>query len=194
VVDPSEQQILRYSPAQDGSGYPGTASGYMTTPQDVSRVTSMYIDGEVYLADAGIVGRFVSGRSSSWGPEDLPDALLRPAPVYRLLASPGSRGEGTMYGYDPGSDRFVAFEKSSGKYLAQYRIAEGGPDWADMRGFFIVNRASGQAPLLYWAEADRIGVATLVDVSELPSPSATPAASPSVKPSGKPTAKPTPKP
>ena len=27
VIDPSEQQILRYSPAQDGSGYPANASG-----------------------------------------------------------------------------------------------------------------------------------------------------------------------
>jgi hypothetical protein len=60
VVDPSEQQILRYSPAQDGSGYPAAASGYLTTPQDVSAVTSMYIDGEVYLADGGIAERFVA--------------------------------------------------------------------------------------------------------------------------------------
>jgi hypothetical protein len=52
VLDPSEQQILRYSPAQDGSGYPAAGSGYLTTPQDVSRVTSIYIDGEVYLRTA----------------------------------------------------------------------------------------------------------------------------------------------
>ena len=79
VLDPSEQQILRYSPAQDGSGYPAAASGYLTTPQDVSRVTSMYIDGEVYLADGGIVERFVSGRGGDWSPEAPPDELLRPA-------------------------------------------------------------------------------------------------------------------
>ncbi len=94
VLDPSEQQILRYSPAQDGSGYPAPASGYLTTPQDVSAVTSMYIDGEVYLADGGVIERFVSGRSGDWSPEAPPDDLLRPAPAYRVITSPGTRGEG----------------------------------------------------------------------------------------------------
>ncbi len=198
VVDPSEQQILRYSPAQDGSGYPGVGSGYLTTPQDVSKVTSMYIDGEVYVADAGVVERFISGQGSGWGPDDPPDKLLRPVPAYTYIDSPGARGEGTMYGYDPGSDRIVAFDKGNGKYVAQYRIAAGGPDWADLRGFFVVNRAAGQAPVIYWINADRIGSAVLQDVSALasPSPSASPAPSPkgSPKPSAKPRATATPAP
>jgi len=192
VLDPSEQQILRYSPAQDGSGYPSAASGYLTTPQDVSRVTSMYIDGEVYLADAGVVERFVSGRGGDWGPEAPPDELLRPAPAYLLITSPGTRGEGTMYAYDPGSDRILAFDKASGKYQAQYRIADGGPDWADVRSLFVLNRANGQAPVVYWIDAQRIGVATLLDVSALPTPA--PSGSPGVLPagSGEPTAEPEP--
>jgi hypothetical protein len=192
VLDPSEQQILRYSPAQDGSGYPSAASGYLTTPQDVSRVTSMYIDGEVYLADAGVVERFVSGRGGDWGPEAPPDELLRPAPAYLLITSPGTRGEGTMYAYDPGSDRILAFDKASGKYQAQYRIADGGPEWADVRSLFVLNRANGQAPVVYWIDAQRIGVATLLDVSALPTPA--PSGSPGVLPagSGEPTAEPEP--
>ncbi|MFH1475772.1 MAG: hypothetical protein ABIG85_07940 [Chloroflexota bacterium] len=196
VLDPSEQQILRYSPAQDGSGYPGAGSGYLTTPQDVSRVTSVYIDGEVYLADGGIVERFVSGRGGTWGPEEPPDVLLRPLPTYRIIASPGMRGEGTIYGYDPGSDRIVAFDKATGKYQAQFRIAADGPDWADVRGFFVVNRANGQAPVVYWIDKQRIGVATLQDVSVLPTPSAAPSRSPGASPAGstkpKPSATPAP--
>jgi len=194
VLDPSEQQILRYSPAQDGSGYPGVGSGYLTTPQDVSRVSSMYIDGEVYLADGGIVERFVSGRGGDWGPDEPPDALLRPLPTYRLVASPGTRGEGTLYGYDPGSDRILAFDKASGKYQTQFRIAEGGPDWTDVRGFFVVNRANGQAPVVYWIDEKRIGAATLQDISTLPTPSPAPSGSPNASPAGsaKPTAKPKP--
>jgi hypothetical protein len=194
LLDPSEQQILRYSPAQDGSGYPGAGSGYLTTPQDVSRVTSIYIDGEVYLADGGIVERFVSGRRGDWGPDEPPDVLLRPRPAYTLITSPGTRGEGTLYGYDPGSDRIVAFDKASGRYQAQFRIADQGPDWADVRGFFVVNRASGQAPVVYWIDEQRIGAATLQDISTLPSPSPAPSGSPSASPadSGKPTAKPKP--
>lgn len=194
VLDPSEQQILRYSPAQDGSGYPGIGSGYLTTPQDVSHATSMYIDGEVYLADGGIVERFVSGRGGDWGPDDPPDVLLRPLPVYRLIASPGTRGEGTMYGYDAGSDRILAFDKASGKYQAQFRIADDGTDWSDVRGFFVVNRANGQAPVVYWIDGLRIGVATLQDISTLPSPSPASSASPNASPAGsaKPTARPKP--
>ncbi len=192
VLDPSEQQILRYTPAQDGSGYPGVGSGYLTSPQDVSRVTSMYIDGEVYLADGGIVERFVSGRGGTWGPDEPPDVLLRPLPTYRLIASPGTRGEGTLYGYDSGSDRIVAFDKASGKYQAQFRIAAGGPDWADVRGLFVVNRANGQAPVVYWIDAQRVGMAELQDISTLPTPA--PSGSPAASPSGslKPTAKPKP--
>jgi hypothetical protein len=116
-------------------------------------------------------------------------------PVYRLIASPGTRGEGTMYGYDPGSDRILAFDKASGKYQAQFRIAEGGPDWADVRGFFVVNRANGQAPVVYWIDKQRIGVATLQDVSTLPTPSPAPSGSPGSSPAGsaKPTAVPKPR-
>ncbi|HYN49142.1 MAG TPA: hypothetical protein VER83_09775 [Candidatus Nanopelagicales bacterium] len=194
VVDPSEQQILRYSPAQDGSGYPGVGSGYLTTPQDVSRATSMYIDGEVYLADGAIVERFISGRGGDWGPDAPPDVLLRPLPAYRLIASPGARGEGTMYGYDPGSDRIIAFDKATGTYQAQFRIAAGGPDWADIRSLFVVTRANGQTPVVYWINKERIGVATLQDVSTLPTPPPSPSGSPNASPGGsaKPTAKPKP--
>jgi hypothetical protein len=194
LLDPSEQQILRYSPAQDGSGYPAAGSGYLTTPQDVSRVTSIYIDGEVYLADGGIVERFVSGRSGDWRPDEPPDVLLRPRPAYTLITSPGTRGEGTLYGYDPGSDRIVAFDKASGRYQAQFRIADQGRDWADVRGFFVVNRASGQAPVVYWIDEQRVRAATLQDISTLPSPSPVPSGSPGASPAGstKPTSKPKP--
>jgi hypothetical protein len=198
VLDPSEQQILRYSPAQDGSGYPQVATGYLTTPQDVSKITSTYIDGDLYAADGGAVTRYVRGRSVSWSPDDPPDTLLRPAPKYRLITSPGESGQGVMYGYDPGSDRVIAFDKANGKYRAQYRIADGGPDWGDVRAFYVVERASGQAPLIYWIDATRLGTATLQDASELASPSASPSASPGGSPtaSPKPTKKPkaTPKP
>ena len=192
VIDPSEQQILRYSPAQDGSGYPGTGSGYLKPPQDVSAVTSMYIDGEVYLADGGLVTRYINGAGSKWGPDAPPDELLRPPPLYRYIASPGDRGEGTMYGYDPGSDRIIAFDKGNGKYIAQYRIVNGGLDWANLRGFFVVNRAAGQAPVLYWIDKEQIGSTPLQDVSTLPTPA--PSASPgtSAKPSAKPAATPKP--
>ncbi len=186
VIDPSEKQILRYAPASDGSGFPAAWTGYLTTPQDVSRVTSMYIDGDMYLADAGIVTRFVQGRSVSWRLAELPDGVVRPAPAHRLLASPGGRGEGVLYTYDPGSDRIVAFDKASGRYLEQYRIAAGGPDWADLRGFYVVARAPGQAPILYWIDDERIGTTLLQDVDAAPEPTPTPSPGPEASPTPEP--------
>lgn len=186
VIDPSEKQILRYAPASDGSGFPASPSGYLTTPQDVSQVTAMYIDGDMYLADAGVVTRYVQGRSGSWQLAALPDAVVRPAPVHRLLAGPGGRGEGTLYTFDPGSDRIVAFDKASGRYLAQYRVADGGPDWADLRAFYVVARAEGQAPILYWIDGDRIGTALLQDADTLPEPTPEPSPAPEDSPTPEP--------
>ena len=37
VIDPSEQQILRYSPAADGSGFPAQAPAWLATARDVTR-------------------------------------------------------------------------------------------------------------------------------------------------------------
>lgn len=93
-----------------------------------------------------------------------------------------------MYGYDPGSARIVAWDKASGRYQAQYRITGGGTDWADVRGFYVVPRAAGQAPLVYWIGKDRIGTAALEAAG---APAASPSASPSAPPSASP--KPAPK-
>jgi hypothetical protein len=147
----------------------------------------MAIDGDVFLASSGLVTRYVGGKSGSWAPQEPPDALLRPAPAHRLAATPDGRTEGLLYTYDPGSDRILAYDKPSGRYVAQYRIAGDGPDWADLRAFYVVNRAQGQAPLIYWIDGQRLATATLEDVSELP-PTAAPTPTP------EPTAEPTPKP
>jgi hypothetical protein len=136
VMDPSEQQILRYTMLADGSSYPAAATGYLTTPQDVTKVTSMYIDGEVYLADGGLVERFVGGRSGDWAPAPPGDNALRPIRRYTLVDSPDPRREGTLYVFDAANARVLAFDKLTGAYLAQYRPAGGSPAWADLRGFY----------------------------------------------------------
>ena len=82
VVDPSEQQILRYSPAADGSGYPAAPSGFLATAQDMDTVEGLYIDGDVYIAADGDLKRFVGGQSGGWEAELPRDELLRPAPKY----------------------------------------------------------------------------------------------------------------
>jgi hypothetical protein len=203
VMDPSQQQILRYTMLADGSSYPAAATGYLTTPQDITKVTSMYIDGEVYLADGGLVERFVGGRSGDWALATPGDDALRPTRRYTLLDSPDPRREGTLYVYDAANTRVMAFDKLTGAYLAQYRPAAGSPAWTDLRAFYVAPRSPGQAPAIFWIDGTTLGTATLQQVagaapdgspgaSPLPGGSAVPAASgsPSASPKATATKKP----
>ena len=174
VLDPSEQQLLRYTMLADGSSYPAAATGYLTTPQDVSKVTSLFIDGEVYLADGGLVERFVGGRSGDWSPAAPGDDSLRPTRRYTLISSPDPRREGTLYVYDAANGRVMAFDKLSGAYQAQYRPAGGSPAWNQVRAFYVVPRSPGQAPAIFWIDGNTLGTAVLQQV-----PGGLPGASPS---------------
>ena len=53
IVDPSEQQIRAYSPAADGSGFPAKPTPWLATARDVSKMTSTYVDGDVFAAEDG---------------------------------------------------------------------------------------------------------------------------------------------
>lgn len=179
VIDPSEQQILRYSPAADGSGFFVPASGYFTRAQDVSKITGLYIDGEVYTADGGKLARYFNGQRQGWQPQSPGDELLRPTRNFLLLDSPGARGEGIIYGLDTDSHRLIAFQKADGKFVGQYRIVGGGTDWQDVRGLYVLNRAAGQAPVAWWIDGQRLMSASLgaAGATASPSPSAPPGAS-----------------
>ena len=56
-------QILRYSPAADGNGYPAAATNWLATARDVSDMTAIYVDGDIWLAEGGNVLRLVNGKS-----------------------------------------------------------------------------------------------------------------------------------
>lgn len=166
VVDPSAKQILRYSPAADGSGFPAASTGYLATAQDVSDIDALFIDGDVYVTERGAVKRFVGGQTGSWSLDDPGDELLRPAPRFTLLASASARGTGELYAYDPASARVLAFEKADGSYKEQYRLAGGDRDWKDVRGMYVVARPNGLSPVLVWIDASRVMTAPLEAVPD----------------------------
>ena len=56
IVDPSDQQIKAYSPAADGSGFPAKPTAWLATARDVSKMTSTYVDGDIFAADFGRTG------------------------------------------------------------------------------------------------------------------------------------------
>jgi hypothetical protein len=194
IVDPSERQIMVYTPAADGHGYPGTGTGRLATARDVSTFDDMYIDGDIFVTDAGTIVRLVNGRSEGWQTSDIGDSLLRPAPSFRLIASGSPPRQGMLYGWDPVSSRVVAYQKQSGKYVEQYVLAPGPGDWSDIRGMYVQPAGDTTPAVLYWIEKGRLLSAALEAASAIPSepPSSSPSASASASPT--PSASPSKKP
>ena len=174
VVDPSSQQVLRYSPAADGGGYPAAPTKWLSSPRDVSGITSLYIDGDVWLADAGGVLRVADGNSDGWDAETPDDDVLRTTPSYRLINSAAARREGTIYAFDAANDRLIALSKVDGGYLGQYRLAEGSDAWADMRDFYVESSVEGQPDAIVWISENAIHRAVLESVTNVPASSPSP--------------------
>jgi hypothetical protein len=150
VIDPSRQQILRYSPAADGSGFPNTPNQYLTAARDVSGITSLYIDGDVWVTDGGSILRLVSGNSAGWTAAAPTDSILRTVPAYRSIASGADRRAGTIYGYDPANQRVIALSKVNGAFIAQYRLAGDAKGWSDLRGWYVEPGLEGEPDALVW--------------------------------------------
>jgi hypothetical protein len=195
IVDPSEQQIRAYSPSADGGGFPPpNPTAWLATARDVSKMTSTYVDGDLFATDAGSLVRFVAGKNEGWDAKAPKDTLLRSAPSYSIVASGSPRRAGDIYAYDRPNARIVALAKVDGAYHAQYRLASGLKDWSDLRAMYIIAGADEQPSTLVWLSRDGINQATLVAVPDTsPSQSASPAPSASAGPA-KATPKPTKKP
>ena len=178
VVDPSENQILAYSPARDGSGFPAKPTKWLADPgaRRTETMTSLHIDGDIFAVEAGGLIRFSGGRSDGWEGDPPGDTLLRETPRYTMIAGGPERHEGWLYAYDRANARIVAVDKASGEYRAQYRLAGGVSGWEDMRGFYIVPPAAADLPsTIVWVTRDSIQQAVLEAVPdvapETPAPS-----------------------
>jgi hypothetical protein len=179
IVDVSEQQVRRYSPAQDGSGFPVRPTNWLSAQRDVSGVTSMYIDGDIWLADRGAVLRFADGNSEGWEAEAPEDQVLRPAPAYRLVGSSAPAREGTIYAFDAANNRLVALSKVNGSFLGQFRLADGSDAWSDMRDFYVEASVEGQAEAIVWISRDAVHRAILESAASPPGSPAPSAETPS---------------
>ena len=199
AVDPSAQQILLYSPARDGGGFPAASIKRLAVPRDVSKVEDLYIDGDIFIADNGTIVRFVDGRAEGWQPAALQDTLLRPTLHYRRITSAADKRTGVLYAYDSANARVIAFDKAKGDYIEQYRLAGGVSGWEDLRGMYVVAAAqAGGPPTLVWATKSGVYSSVLeaapdaVPAAPSPSGSGGPATSgsPGASASGKPAASP----
>ena len=162
VIDKSRQQILAYSPSGDGGGYPIEASPWLDAERPVDKITSLYIDGDLYVANDGAIQRYRGGNGDSWQPKLPGDDVLRPAPHYTLLASSSEWRQGRIYGFDQPNGRIIAVSKVDGAYIEQYRLVGGNKALEGLRGFFVVPGADNKPATLFWISPDGLHSATLV--------------------------------
>jgi hypothetical protein len=200
IVDPSEQQIRAYSPAADGSGFPAKYTPWLSTARDVSKMTSTYVNGDIYVVDGGALLRFAIGKNDGWNAKAPPDSLLRPAPDYTLVSGEvpfisDQKRSGNIYAFDGASSRLIAVAKADGAYKSQYRLAGGATDWTDLRAMYVISGGEGEPATLVWMSRDGVNQAILVAVPDTAAggssgasagPSASPARSATPKPSKKP--------
>jgi hypothetical protein len=197
VTDPSEEQIRAYSPAADGSGFPAKATGWLAAARAVDKMTSLYIDGDIFVAEDGVLERFTSGKNDGWEVTSPGDELLREAPVVSLLAGAGDRRSGTVYAYDKPNARIVAWDKASGDYVGQYRPVGGPKEWEDLRGIYVIPGIEDGPATLVWLSKGGVHQALLeaaTDSGAGPGASGGPSAAPSASADPDATTKPSPKP
>jgi hypothetical protein len=165
VVDPSEQQIRAYPPASDGGGFPAKATPWLATARTVDKITSMYIDGDLYVTESGALERFTSGNSGDWQAGSPGDTLVRSEPASTIVVGAGERRKGRVFAYDPANARVLEYDEASGKFLAQYRLAEG-DGWKDVRGMVVLPLIADQPATLIWLSSDGVHEAVLAGAPE----------------------------
>ena len=151
LVDPSEQNIMVLSPANDGSGYPLKPTDRLPTDRPVDGITDLLIDGDIFVAENGGVARVIP--ASNWKADAPEDAQVRPDPDYTLLAVARS----ARRRLDQADRRAVRVRPQQppdrGVRQGERRLrgavpARGvDPAWADLRDFVVLPGADDDAPV-----------------------------------------------
>ena len=172
VVDPSEQQILAYSPAADGSGFPAAPTAWLATARDVSRMTlDLHRRRHLFADDGGAIVRFVVGQGRGLGRRGAPQRHAAP-PGAELHAGQRRRTErrtGDALCLRPAerADR-GARQGATARTRAQYRLAGGATGWSDMRAMYIVPGVEDAPATLVWLSKDGVHQAILEAVPDEP--------------------------
>jgi hypothetical protein len=207
VIDPSEQQIRAYSPRFDGGGFPANSTSWLATARPVDGITSIFVDGDLFLTESGVAKRLFSGSDTGWKPAAIGDDLLHTAPSFSIAVGPVTVSSGmlvpiksrtgSVYLYDKPNQRVIEYDKSSGDYRAQYQLAGDAPDWSDLRGMAVTPGVDTGPATLIWIGPDGVHQSILeavVDDGSSASPSPSPSISPAPTATPKATPKVTPKP
>ena len=194
LIDVSEQQLLRFTAASDGGGFPTDPDKRLPANRPVDKVTDLFIDGNIFTVEDGEIIRV--SPAERWDAKAPPDSLLRPAPDYRFIGSGTDAGVGSMFAYDAANARVIELTKRRGDYVKQYRLAGGDPMWKTMRDLLVLPPVDDDAPATIWWIGPTGLYQTILtavpDVAPSPSPSgsADPSASGSAPASTEPSAVP----
>lgn len=169
VLDATEQQIIAYEADPDG-GIAQDGESWLTAPRPLERVTGLYVDTDVWLADNGRVVRFADGTEHGWAPAPPGDEVVRRAPAYRLLTSPAPASDAPVYLLDEANLRLIAFDKEEGQLQEQYRLPAGNENWSDLRGMYVALGRDGAPSTLVWNTAGEIHFSRLRPVGGAASP------------------------
>ncbi len=191
IADPSENQIVRYSPELGGSGFTDASRYLASDNEDVEGFRDLFVDQSVFtLSSEGMV-RHYSGRIQDFELEMPPDDDdMRPGHDYRFV----SEWDDRFYVYDAKWSRVLVFDRATGDYLEQWLTTGRVPPMEDLRGMYLVESNSGKRdspPTLIWLAPDGLYQSPLVNdpsgsVSATPAPDASGEASAAPEPTKRP--------
>ena len=149
VLDPSLDQILRYSPTLDGGQFQGPDDYLAAAEASVRGLPAAVCRPRLCTRSRQRTWSSTrSGRPQDFDLETPPDdGDMRPGHEYRLIDGTSA---GKLYVYDEKWNRILVFLKSDGGYLSQWSTRGALPSMADMRGMYVSQpstpRGQSQAP------------------------------------------------
>lgn len=116
MLDPNEQQIMKYEP--QGNGYPTAPTPYFEQAlPDLAKATDMAIDGNVYVAlSDGRLLKFKEGKPEPFEIRNLGEPLQNPA----IVAIDQNVQDSSVYVFDAALKRIVQF-RPDGLFVRQFR-------------------------------------------------------------------------
>lgn len=116
LLDPSRNQIIKYTAGADGNWSSAVAYLAPGVNVDLSTAVDMVIDGDVWvLRPDGSLWRFTAGKLVDFSTHDLDVPLSKATSLFTSSTLVG------LYVVDAGNQRIVQFDKVTGKFARQFR-------------------------------------------------------------------------
>ncbi|MFN8619589.1 MAG: hypothetical protein U0869_02425 [Chloroflexota bacterium] len=163
IVDPSENQILRYSPELGGAGFSEVSDYLATDNENVSSFVDLIESlGSIMTLTKDNLIRHYGGRVQDFKLETPPDDRdMRPGHSYRFVQEIDEK----LYVYDVKWNRVLVFNRADGSYVEQWQTTGKVPPMQDLRGMYLVPSSTKKdaPPVLVWLSPDGLFQSTLVN-------------------------------